>query len=243
MSGLVKDGFYKQVDHKVGDDKYTLLSAGGHKEWSTSSSANTLVARDANKDIFARLFNTSESEMGTTTPFSRVYVSNDGNIRWKSKANFAHELRDSGELDSRWVLKSGDIMTGDLKMDGTKNLSHGSWDHGIIAGADGHDKVVLTYLASSTNGATIGAHNSNLSAWALLNISGTQLVFRNNETEKMRLNASGNLGIGTSSPAEKLDVNGNVRIRGNNEYIGTGSGSQCHMQYDDTNKCLNFIFD
>jgi len=51
------------------------------------------------------------------------------------------------------------------------------------------------------------------------------------------------VGIGTTSPSEKLDVNGNVRIRGNNEYIGTGSGSQCHMQYDDTNKCLNFIFD
>lgn len=241
MSGLVKDGFYKQVDHKVGDDKYALLGAGGHKEWSTSSSANTLVARNDNNDIFARLFNTSESEMETTTPFSRVYVSNDGNIRWKSKANFAHELRDSGELDSRWVLKSGDIMTGHLKMQGTKNLGS-AWDKGVIAGNDGHDKVVLTYLASSTNGATIGAHNSDLSAWALLNISGTQLVFRNNETERMRLNSSGNLGIGTSSPSEKLHVNGNIRITGD-EYIGTGSGSQCHMQYDNTNKCLNFIFD
>jgi len=218
MSGLVKDGFYKQVDHKVGDDKYALLGAGGHKKWSTSNSKNTLVARDANKDIFARLFNTSESEMETTTPFSRVYVSNDSFIRWKSKANFAHELRDSGELDSRWVLKSGDTMTGDLKIDGTKNLSHGSWDHGVIVGADGHDKVVMSYLVSSTNGAVIGAHNSALSAWSILNISGTQLIFRNSETEKMRLDASGNFGIGTASPENKLDVNGIAQIyqRGNN---------------------------
>ncbi len=28
---LTKDGFFKQVDHKTGDDKYVLLGAGGHK--------------------------------------------------------------------------------------------------------------------------------------------------------------------------------------------------------------------
>ncbi len=31
-------------------------------------------------------------------------------------------------------------------------------------------------------------------------------------TEKMRINSNGNVGIGTSSPAAKLDVNGDVRI-------------------------------
>lgn len=92
MSGLVKDGFYKQVDHKVGDDKYALLGAGGHKEWSTSSTASTLVARDANKDIYIRyayatLFNSSTGDLGTTA-FDRVYVSNDSFIRYVSTAQF-----------------------------------------------------------------------------------------------------------------------------------------------------------
>jgi hypothetical protein len=36
---------------------------------------------------------------------------------------------------------------------------------------------------------------------------------------------------------------GNITAGGNNVYIGSTSGSQCHMQYDDTNKCLKFIFD
>jgi hypothetical protein len=45
-----------------------------------------------------------------------------------------------------------------------------SWKSGIVIGPDGTDKIVATYLASSTKGATVGAHNSALSAWAPLHL-------------------------------------------------------------------------
>ncbi len=38
------------------------------------------------------------------------------------------------------------------------------------------------------------------------------LVFRTNDVERVRFTASGDVGIGTSSPAAKLDVNGDVHI-------------------------------
>ena len=111
--------------------------------------------------------------------------------------------------DGTYLKTIGGTLTGHLKISGTSNLAS-SWDPGIIAGSDGHDKVVLSYLASSTNGAVIGGHNSGLSEWAPLNIAGTALIFRYQETEKMRMDSSGNLGIGTSSPSYKLDVNGSL---------------------------------
>jgi hypothetical protein len=42
--------------------------------------------------------------------------------------------------------------------------------------------------------------------------------------EAMRINAGGDVGIGTSSPAQKLDVNGNIKV-GVNQWIGNTSGA------------------
>ena len=50
-------------------------------------------------------------------------------------------------------------------------------------------------MASSTNAATIGAHNSGLTAWAKLNIAGTSIQFSIKEIPKMLLDSSGNLNV------------------------------------------------
>lgn len=69
------------------------------------------------------------------------------------------------------------------------------WKSGLVVGPDGTDKIVATYLASATNGATVGAHNSALSAWAPLHLGGTNIQFRVNESLKMMLTTEGQLAI------------------------------------------------
>jgi hypothetical protein len=60
-----------------------------------------------------------------------------------------------------------------------------------------------------TGAATLYQHNAGLHAWynAPSGTAGNAITF----TQAMTLNASGNLGIGTSSPTTKLDVSGVVR--------------------------------
>jgi hypothetical protein len=52
---------------------------------------------------------------------------------------------------------------------------------------------------------------------SILNARGNSfgsLVFQTDSTERLRINSAGNVGIGTSSPSEKLEVSGNAAVTG-----------------------------
>ena len=44
-------------------------------------------------------------------------------------------------------------------------------------------------------------------------VDARDVVFNTTNTEKMRITAAGNVGIGTTTPGEKLEVNGNIKIK------------------------------
>ena len=70
---------------------------------------------------------------------------------------------------------------------------------------------------------TTGNNGTNPSTNFLGTIDAQPLIFRTNNSEKVRITLNGNVGVGTANPTQKLDVNGSVIA--NEKYNNGNEGS------------------
>lgn len=101
-----------------------------------------------------------------------------------------------------------------------------NWISGTFSGTGNTNKVVIGNLSTPT----IGGHNAALNAWTDFTIAGDSIILAPFGSEKMRVNGTGNVLIGTTTDnGYKFDVNGASRIQGNlyvNDNSTTGNGIQ-----------------
>ena len=153
-----------------------------------------------------------------------------------------------------WVNETGDTMTGNLVMSGT-NITNASYlGVGIATPAtdievskQGGSAIRLTdstagnmYLqinntqinmmrqADSIRGFIISTEN--VGAWNNVNIDAGDIIFKPNQTEVLRLDIAGNVGIGSFSPNYKLEVAGDLNVSNyffvdSSGRVGIGSAS------------------
>jgi len=80
--------------------------------------------------------------------------------------------------------------------------------------ANGSSEGVEFQVAHLTNVNRILSYNRSSSVYNTLKLEGLDHQFYVSGSEKMRINSSGNVGIGTTAPSQKLEVVGNIHATG-----------------------------
>ena len=109
-------------------------------------------------------------------------------------------------------------------------------DSNSIAVFEGSGNSHITILASNSAsaGVVLGSPADNFGSYLTWNYDNNALklgtdkpggfiqLLTDDEAEAVRITSGGNVGIGTTSPSEKLEVNGNVKVSGNLTVNNTG---------------------
>jgi len=168
-------------------------NAAGHALWALSNEIN--VTQNA-------YFNAGW-KYGATAAAAR-YQQQSGEHKWHIAAsgtvNTAITFTQALTLDA-----SGNLQLGTTTNKTTAFSGNGT---GMTIGASLAPMIALWDTSAATNVATLGQIDADT---YLTNSANGVMVFSTNNTERARITAAGDFGIGTSSPAYKLDVNGNIR--------------------------------
>jgi len=189
--------------------------------------------------------NSGNVGIGTTSPSSTLHVAATGNAEiltqrssgagvliqsqasvgvFGTNTNHRVDLKTNG--NARFTIATG----GNVGI-GTTNPGAKLHVYSGLSGATANTNADDFIIESSTNaGISIlgdgnetqylmfgDASNSAIGRLTYSHVDNSMGLFTN-ATERMRINSSGDVGIGTTSPTEKLDVEGNIRVGVNNGF-------------------------
>jgi len=156
---------------------------------------------------------TSDYELADSGGTVRGYIfgNNTGNI-YRTTSGLSHIWQNVGtelmRLDS-----AGNVGIGTTAPSNTKLHIVGDWVAGnSTVKVQGITDATTGYGFYNTDGSRLGYLAYTSAGFEWYNNLNIPTIFYTNTAERMRITGAGNVGIGTTSPSEKLDIVGNLRV-------------------------------
>ena len=186
------------------------------------------VIRLENSDPTVQLNSRQEIGFGYSTAYQPVVIGHQiTNNADFTNGSFYIAVR-SGITNSAPTQALTVVPTGNILVNTSTNYNLGNdGNKGIIINSAAGLSPFISFRVGDASRGVIYANNAEMLLYAQANIP---MIFGTNDTERMRILSGGNVGIGTTTPGQKLDVNGNIRAAGafvqatGNIFVGDWTG-------------------
>ncbi|MCD6501606.1 hypothetical protein J7L01_03310, partial [bacterium] len=175
-----------------------------------SNTTNYVPKWDGSALVTGTIYDNGNIGIGTTSPSEKLSVS--GRISLTTDPNSADDVGDRGYNDGRYINDGA----GEINTTSVFNFTSNTWIDNLDADLlDGHHWSEIPSLPS--NNVTGSGAATQVAYWDGTNtITGESNLYWDNSNDR--------LGIGTSSPGAKLEVNGVIK-NNNNIHFGTNAAS------------------
>lgn len=218
-------------------NKLYVLDNGNVGIGTTSPLYKTQINVAGNGETALAFMNSAVTADGNGSTNIRFVSANNNNWANASYSAYDHIWYNNGSERMR-IDSGGSVMIGDVGTSGTPAVDYRSLEIGrqgnTITGAPWKSNLYLTCNATVTGGSTAFTYRYASEAPVRMDLEDGNIRFYNaaagtvgstiSWSERMRIDSSGNVGIGTTSPSRELDIQASsgwaeIALRGN-----TGGG-------------------
>jgi hypothetical protein len=168
-----------------------------------------------------------ELQINATTPTIRLEENSGGSKRLEISIDSSALARiDATQSGSQLLFGTVGTERARITSDGNVGIGTTSVGAKLHVATAGNNYIVSHNTTGSTSALLLGAESGSTSLYSWTTVSGSTgvpLKFFTGATEAMRLDTSGRLGIGTTSPGQALSVVGNIVADGSavSQYVAS----------------------